>query len=767
MGIVRMYEGGDVVRPRYFLLPAAVSACVACTSAEKSAAPDPAKRETAAAETVVAVDPVSGKTLSQEMAEAETKMKILKPRLRTFGKWVRSNPVPTFSELLRTSPVLELESLPIKKGPYNYKHDGTFVVMKYADVKEVLDNPTVFTVRNYREKMKSSIGSYMLSFDGTDYNAKEKPWMRRMMPREDMPMIRSMVRELVKEAIEETRYVGTDLNGRAFGRLELVNQVARKVPIRLTGRYFGFPGPNEKKMYEWSRATQDEYFHNVLNDAHVHAAAVTAGKEMHAYLKELIKEKQRRPGGDDVLSRMVREGVSELVKPATEEDDRLRLNIIGTLVGGVETTQAAVVQSLAQLFARPEQLELARQAALKDDVETVARYTWEALRFQPINPYVVRYAERDFKLKNGATITKGAHVLVATHAAMLDPDVFANPGKFDVNRDQDLFFHLGYGYHRCLGDYVGLVQVPEIVMAILKLPNVRPAAGADGNIEFRTKLKTENGLFVEKSTSFPERYDVEFDVSERDERALQIANPAYAYEDYLQDYDRKVFRQCLAGLDIDDPKLSARVVLKNLKIHKLNMVNFENRHLLYCRMNAKYQSCMAKKKVNVLLGDKRHAEAHLACKKEKGGELTPTEDAFYEHVMFGRELKADRLSMDQAKRPSGSEYEFEDHMKFYDRYTYRECLMNPAGISSFPNERDMLLYARLNIDFRLCMGLPVIAHKVTKGRKGADRDTQYEKCKDGVYNKKTSMKHGALSETEKYFYETVILGRSRPLPERR
>lgn len=725
------------------------------------------KRDTAASAVAIPVDPVSGKTLSQEMAESATKLKLLKPQLRTFGKWVRANPVPTFSELLKTSPVLKLESLPIKKGPYNYKHKDTFVVMKYADVKEVLDNPTVFTVRNYREKMKNSIGSYMLSFDATDYNTKEKPWMRRMMPREDMPMIRSMVRELVKEAIAEAQYVGTDLNGRNFGRLELVNQVARKVPIRLTGRYFGFPGPSEKKMYEWSRATQDEYFHNVLNDPHVHEAAVVAGKEMHAYLKELIAEKQRKPDGDDVLSRMVRAGVSELVSPATAEDDRLRLNIIGTLVGGVETTQAAVVQSLAQLFARPEQLELARQAAMRNDVDTVAKYTWEALRFHPINPYVVRYAEKDYQLKDGTTITKGAHVLVATHAAMLDPDAFANPLKFDINRNQDQFFHLGYGHHRCLGDYVGLVQVPEIVMAILKLPNVRPAAGADGNIDFRTKLKTEEGLFVEKSTSFPERYDVEFDVADYDKRALQIANPAYAYEDYLQDYDRKVFRQCLAGLNIDDPKPTARVILKNIKVHKLNMVNFENRHILYCRMNAKFQKCMANKKVNVLIGDKKHAEAYVACKKEEGSRLTPTEDAFYEHVMFGRELKTDRLSLEQAKRPDDPAYEFEDYLKFYDRYSYRECLMNPAGIKSFPNDRDMLLYARLNLDFRLCMGLPVVAHRVTKGLKGADRDTQYEKCKDGVYNEKTSVRHGALSETEKYFYETVILGRSRPRPEGR
>lgn len=751
------------------LLSFALLGTVSCSSSSKHPVAG-GMRGVASTDPASAVSPVTGQTFRQEL-EGARGPKLVKPKLQVFGHWVRANPIATFTDLLKNAPVLELEKLPIKDSPY--PHTGTTVVSSYADVVEILNKPTLFTVRNYRKKMEDSVGPYMLSYDESIYNIKEKPWMRKMMPREDHPRIRATVREIVNRAIAEQQFVGTDVNGRVYGRLELVNQIARKVPIELSARYFGFPGPSEEKMYEWSRATQDDFFHHVSNDEkEVREAAVRAGKEMHAYLKDLIAQKQKNPTGDDILSRLI-QTENDFVKPKSAEDDRIRTNIMGTLVGGVETTQAAIVQSLAQLFNNPAALAAARDAALRDDVETVGKYVWEALRFDPVNPFVVRYAEEDYVLASGARIKKGHHVLVATHAAMLDPKMFAEPLQFNPNRDQSKFFHLGYGHHRCLGDYVAMIEVPEVVMALLKLPGLKPATGQAGKIDNRYRLPRAG--IPKFRTSFPEKFSVEFEVT-RAPADMEIADADYAYEDYLMNFDRNAFRQCMAGFDPADPtpdqkrlRKTVQAMRHNIGVAKINNVPRVNRHILFCRMNVGFQNCMKtaakERKFKILVGDTTHATAYQTCKVKHP--LSETEGAFYEHVLLGQRLRTESIRSDQARRNTGEDYMFEDHLKFYDRYFYRLTMMNPAAIRSFPNSRDLLFYARLNLDFRLCMGLPVVAHGLTGGRVGANRDTQYDKCKDGVLDEDSGNHYGALSNTEKYYYETLILGRNVTRPTER
>ena len=713
-------------------------------------------------------NPQTGKGFWQELNEAKG-LKLLKPKLQVFGKWVRANPVSTFQDIRKYSPVLELEPLPIANKSYANK--GTIVLSRYQDVVEALNMPKKLSVRNYQDKMERSVGAFMLAYDGSQYNIKEKPWMRKMMPESDLPQVRQIVRRLVTQAILDEQYIGEDLNGKTYGRLELVNQIARKVPIQLSGEYFGFPGPSQKKMYEWSRATQDDFFHNVKNDKDVRLAAVKAGHEMHEYLKELVDQKQKQivagSQQDDVLSRLIRNDVKEFVAPASAEDDRVRTNIIGTLVGGVETTQAAIAQALEQLFLRPEIFEKARAAAQANDVELVAKYVWEALRFHPVNPFVVRYAEQEIRLKSGALIPQGYHVLIATQSAMFDDyePGFENANEFKIDRDQSKFFHLGYGHHRCLGDNVASIEVPEVVMALLRLPNLRPASGHAGTIDFRKRIKPNVLSADTVSSSFPESYSVEYDANSGQKNKVEVANSDYAYEDYLLNFDRSSYRKCLAGIPQSTNLPTGLVVVNaigsNLKKHKLNLMTGDNRELLYCRLSEGFRSCMnesaKKNKFEILLPGAAHEQAFFECAKNEN--LTDTEVAFYRHVMLGKALDVRQVSTAQSQRNTGVDYRFEDHLKFYDRFPYRECFMNPAGLSAFKNDRDMILYARLNIDFRLCMGKPILLNRYSGGLLGADRDPTYEKCKDGVYNPNTFKYEGALSKTERYFYETEILGR--------
>lgn len=670
--------------------------------------------------------------------EVKTKLDaILKKRLVLVMGWVRSNPIQLFSELREKQPVLTLEAIPIKHPAH--PSVTTVLVTKNKDVVEILNQPKLFSVMDYKNKIQDSVGPFMLASDLEKINFEEKPWMREMMSLEDLPKVKKIVHELVDQAIKDGTLFGTEPDGTPYGRLEVVNAVARRVPILLTGKYFGFPGPNEAKMYEWSHATQDDFFHNVKNIAAVHDLSVKAGQEMQAYLRVLMEQKKQLlsqdPSQDDVLTRMLRRGHGEVFT-----DDQIRRNIMGTLVGGVETTQAAVVQSLDVMLKHPDILAAAQKAARSGNDKLLSKFVWEALRFNPVNPFVVRMAEQDYTIR-GVTIKKGSVVLVATQSAMFDEEVVDHPNDFKLDRPDTVYFHLGYGHHRCLGDYVSLVQVPEIVKGLLNMPGIRVAPGKLGQIQ-----KTEG------TASFPEQWVLETSADANAKAPIMAGvDPQYAFEAYLQDFDRHEFRVCMRG-EIDSAPLR---VASNAVRH---YVADYHKRLLYCRLKPAFRTCVehAQLTQGFLIVDesKRHEEAMVSCKKQG---LTDAEETFYRAVMLGQSYDITKIPTDQAHRTSGPDYEFEDHLKFYDRYRYSECFMSPFAPSSFPNDRDMVFYARLPMAFRDCMGIPAKTYEVTEGKLGKSRADQFQTCKNGTYNKDTKRIGGVLTREERFYYQTLIL----------
>jgi len=368
-------------------------------------------------------------------------------------------------------------------------NNGPVFITRFRDVEEALSRPEVFNI-TYGAMIDPSVGPFMLGRDGTTINQRDKGIMRALMQREDLPTIRAAVAARVNESVER------QMQSR---KIEVVSTISRWVPIKLSGDYFGFPGPDMASMLRWSRATQYDMFHNLDKDPGIHQDNIDAGQEMKAYMRELLSQRraalQQNPDLDDILSRLLK---SQFPDAIDFDDERIMVNIMGTLVGGIETTSQAIVQILDQLFKRPAIFKQAVTAAKMDDDDLVFQYCWEALRFNPINPFVVRRCASNYKIASGslrsATIKEGAIVLVSTRSAMRDGREIPAASKFCIDRPAHHYLHLGYGLHTCLGDQLSRVQVPEIIKRLLKLPNLRPGSGIDL-----------------KGGPFPESYTVEFD----------------------------------------------------------------------------------------------------------------------------------------------------------------------------------------------------------------------------------------------------------------
>ncbi len=399
-----------------------------------------------------------------------------------LGYWIQWKNDQFFGFLRFWKPILGLP-----KG-------GPVIVTRFKDVHEILHHPEIFRV-TYAPMMDVSVGKFMLGHDGTVYNQRDKGIMRALIQADDLPNIRALVGKIATKCIDE---------GKSNGTLEVVSNLSRKAPILLNGEYFGFPGPDLETMMRWGRDTQYDMFHNQTMSGMIHDNNIRATQEMREYIKNDLLPKKRRelekdPDRDDIVSRLLKMKCPHAIG---WDEHQMITNIMGLLVGHVETSSAAIVQILDQLLSRPDQLYHARQAALHNDDPKLFRICWEALRFNPVNPIVVRKCAKDYRLAAGTfrnkVIKAGTVVVVGTRSAMKDPRELPSPKKFKSDRPEYHYLHLGLGLHRCLGDDVSKVQVPEAIQMLLLKKNLRRAPGQAGQIDY-------NG------GPFPESFSVAFD----------------------------------------------------------------------------------------------------------------------------------------------------------------------------------------------------------------------------------------------------------------
>jgi cytochrome P450 len=279
--------------------------------------------------------------------------------------------------------------------------------------------------------------------------------------------------------------------------VDIVQTLTRKVPVRLADEYFGFSAPQDEQMMAWARRCFREFFINLLDDPVVRAPAVAAGAEMRRRLDALLAERRASDadGKDDVMGRLLR--LQRDGDAAGLDDDGLCRTLMGLVIGMVETTSQAAIQALLVLFSRPDALASAAAAAKTDNDDALSALVFEALRFRPINPMVVRVVKEDYRLAAGepqqTLLRKGTTVFALTWSAMFDPRVLDAPEEFRPGRPDDHYLHFATGRHACFGRYISNIQIPQILKPLLKLEGLRAAGAPEYDGTFPQTLKIAAG----------------------------------------------------------------------------------------------------------------------------------------------------------------------------------------------------------------------------------------------------------------------------------
>jgi cytochrome P450/glutathione S-transferase len=367
----------------------------------------------------------------------------------------------------------------------------TAIVARHSDVIDVLERDQEFPIAQINEaRMDAAYAPFILGWDRSPRYDREVGILRRALTPADLVTLRAIVARQADALVEAAR---------ATGRIDVVSGLSRVVPTRVVSEFFGTPGPNEQTMMRWMRVLFYQMFLNRSNDVAVSQAASIYAERLRDYLAALIADrKQDLAGGrDDMLTRLLR---MQTAAGDSLDDDGVRRNISGLVVGAVDTTSAALAQAIDVLLDRPHELALASAAARAGDVETVSKYVFEALRFNPQTAGILRFC------KGGATVGRGTNhetsvppgttVVLGTLSAMFDPDAFPDPAAIRIDREAPVYLHFGHAMHMCYGRPINMVQIPEIALALLKLDGLRRARGLVGHVAY--------------DGPFPDRLVVEF-----------------------------------------------------------------------------------------------------------------------------------------------------------------------------------------------------------------------------------------------------------------
>ncbi len=332
---------------------------------------------------------------------------------------------------------------------------------RWADVEEILRRDLDFRIAPINgPRIEEVNGPFVLGLDRGDRMVVERSQLYTAVSAIDLSGVRSLANTQAEWLLDRAEA--------SQGRIDVVNGYARLVAARNARRIFGIAGPTEMDLMRVARAIFNHTFLNLFGDEDVRTRALAAAAELKGWFDaELARRQEQGLEIDDVVGRLLalRQGNANAL-----DDDGVRRNVAGLLVGAIDTTATVVGKIVAMAVADRRLLERMRRDL--DCPERLFGWCNEVLRLWPHNPILLRRTESDVPLGD-TVIPAGTTVIAFTHAALFDPARFPDPGRLDPSRSPKLYRHFGGGLHACSGRAVNEVQIPELVRCILKRDIVR------------------------------------------------------------------------------------------------------------------------------------------------------------------------------------------------------------------------------------------------------------------------------------------------------
>ena len=369
-------------------------------------------------------------------------------------------------------------------SPAFYNSDlGHWIITRYHDIRQIFRNPAQFSAVNANEPLHPVCPRAALALASGGFRAV--PTLANVDP-----PAHTRVRRLANVAFTPKRVAAMEPFVRELvvrfcnerlrdGRADLVADLAWELPALVLFRILGVPDRDVPRIKDgsWSRIL----FVYGRAGEHEQVAAAEGMAAFWRYAEELVALREADPQEDFT---------SALVHARDPQGERLTPQQVATVVlnllfAGHETTTALLGNAFRQLLSdRPSWEAICRDpSAIPGAAEEVLRLDSSVIAWRRRTTAPVEIG--------GVSVPSGASLLLMLGSANRDPDVFANPDRFDIRRPNAREnLSLGAGPHLCLGAPLARLQARVVLEEVsARLPSLRLAPGPHPdfapNVSFR------------------------------------------------------------------------------------------------------------------------------------------------------------------------------------------------------------------------------------------------------------------------------------------
>jgi cytochrome P450 len=262
------------------------------------------------------------------------------------------------------------------------------------------------------------------------------------------PFVVNAVKELLDAAEEK-------------GSMDVMRDLATPLPVLVIAQMMGVPAEDRPHVRELA-----EKLLYIGRGEYDRMPILTDGmKGMIEYVSPLVDERIVRPGDDfiSVLASGEKKGVFSR--------HQVLVNTSLLLLAGHETTINLICNGTLSFIQHPDQWALYKQ----DPVGRAKWATEECLRYDAPVKSIQRLASQDIEVR-GKVMEKNDRIRWFISSANRDPNVFAEPDKFDISRQPNPHVAFGNGVHHCLGATLARVEGQEVFKALAeRFPNLTAA----------------------------------------------------------------------------------------------------------------------------------------------------------------------------------------------------------------------------------------------------------------------------------------------------
>lgn len=333
---------------------------------------------------------------------------------------LHEDPYPTYARLRSQAPL------------YRNDEHGFWALSRHADVVEAFRDSATFSSAEGVSLDPAASGPHahrtmsFLAMDPPRHGRMRALVSRAFTPRRVLdlePRIRAIATEHVNEAVER-------------GSFDLISVVAGRLPMDVISELVGVPEADRAEL----RRLSDLLVHREEGVMDVPPSGMEAALHLAGYYAEMI-EARRRQRTNDLTSALI---------DAEIDGDRLGdADIVSFLflmvVAGNETTTKLLGNAWYWAWRYPDE-------RVKPFADRARIPTWieETLRFDTSSQMLARVTTADVE-RHGTTIRAGDRVLLLVGSANRDEAVFAEPDRYDLDRDTSGLVSFGFGRHFCLG----------------------------------------------------------------------------------------------------------------------------------------------------------------------------------------------------------------------------------------------------------------------------------------------------------------------------